>query len=69
MRATDGQLRLLGCCARAATQGPGTEGLQAPSLVLASPMPAASQPRWAQELNEPGGGERGWLIENGLWCG
>jgi hypothetical protein len=27
------------------------------------------QPRWIRELNEPGGQEREWQIENGLWCG
>jgi hypothetical protein len=29
----------------------------------------AGQPRWMQELNEPGILERDWRIENGLWCG
>jgi len=28
-----------------------------------------NQPRWIGELNEPGGSERAWLIDNGLWCG
>jgi len=28
-----------------------------------------NQPRWIRELNEPGGAEREWLTENGLWCG
>jgi hypothetical protein len=28
-----------------------------------------NQPQWIRELNEPGGAQREWLIENGLWCG
>ena len=36
----------------------------------AGALPASrSQPQWIAELNEPGGSERAWLIENGLWCG
>ena len=50
---------------RARTQ----EGISSPSPLLATPMPEAAQPRWMQELNEPGGTERDWMIENGLWCG
>jgi hypothetical protein len=34
------------------------------------PLPVGrNQPRWVAELNEPGGAEREWLTENGLWCG
>ena len=36
----------------------------------AGSLPAGcNQPRWIGELNEPGGAERAWMIENGLWCG
>jgi hypothetical protein len=27
------------------------------------------QPRWVREFHDPGGVERDWMIENGLWCG
>jgi hypothetical protein len=34
------------------------------------PLPVGrNQPRWIRELNGPGGAEREWLTENGLWCG
>jgi hypothetical protein len=34
------------------------------------PLPVGrNQPQWIRELDEPGGAERTWRIENGLWGG
>jgi hypothetical protein len=34
------------------------------------PLPVSpSQPQWMVELNAPGGTEREWLVQNGLWGG
>jgi hypothetical protein len=45
------------------------QGVRAPSFKLADPIDVAGQPRWVAQLNEPGGAERDWLVDNGLWCG
>jgi hypothetical protein len=40
------------------------------SQLYSGPWPITrAQPRWVAELNEPGGAERDWLMENGMWCG
>jgi hypothetical protein len=40
------------------------------SQLPAGPLPTGrNEPRWIEGLNEPGGSERAWLNENGLWCG
>ena len=40
------------------------------SQLPAGPLPVGcNQPRWIRELNELGGPERAWMVENGLWCG
>jgi hypothetical protein len=40
------------------------------SQLAPGPLPVSrNQPWWIGELNEPGGTEREWLVQNGLWCG
>jgi hypothetical protein len=54
---------------RSAPASPGTP-LPDIAQLPARALPASrSQPQWIAELNKPGGSERAWLIENGLWCG
>jgi hypothetical protein len=53
---------------RAAPPGPGAPTPnQDQGQLLPGHMPAVGQPRWLQELSEPGIPERDWRIENGLW--
>jgi len=55
---------------RSAPASPGAPQPSDQSQLPPGPLPVGrSQPRWAAELNEPGGAEREWLTENGLWCG
>jgi hypothetical protein len=51
------------------TDGCPSPNLEAPSLSPGPLLAGRNQPRWIAELNEPGGAQRAWLIENGLWCG
>jgi hypothetical protein len=53
---------------------PSTPGAPQPNLDQSELPPGSwsdsrQVPRWVQELNEPGGPERDWLIENGMWAG
>ena len=56
---------------RSAPASPGAPQLDiGQGQLAAGPLPAGrNQPRWIRELDEPGGAEREWLMENGLWCG
>ena len=56
---------------RSAPASPGTPQPDiGQSQLPAGPLPTGrNEPRWIEGLNEPGGSERAWLNENGLWCG
>ena len=56
---------------RSAPASPGTPQPDiGQSQLPAGALPVShSQPQWIAELNEPGGSERQWLMDNGFWCG
>ena len=56
---------------RAAPANPGApQPREDQSQLPTGPLPVGrNQPQLIRELDEPGGAERAWLIENGLWCG